>query len=122
MSQDSDRLVRLLITDHVDAFNAHDRQRLLAGLASDVVWTTGEDTFHGVSSLADVFDDGLWAMQPALTLTDLLVQRNRAAAQMLEVLTVDGRQRQFMIACFYEIRSGHIQSVKIYREGSADID
>lgn len=114
--------VRALVTDHVEAFNAHDRQRLLAGLAPDVAWSTGTDTFRGTQALAEIFDDGLWAMQPSLTVVDLLVDEDRAAAQMVEVLTVEGRQRRFMIACFLEVRAGRIQRAKVYREGSADID
>ena len=122
MAQAPDPSIRALVKDHVDAFNAHDRPRLLDGLATDVVWTTGADTFRGVSSLADVFADSLWAMQPSLNITDLLVDGDRAAAQMLEVLTVDGQQRRFMIACFFDIRAGRIHGAKVYREGSADLD
>lgn len=121
MTQTADGTVRALVADHVDAFNARDRSRLLAGLATDVVWSTGTDTFRGVQALVDVFDDGLWAMQPSLTIMDLLVDGHRAAAQMLEVLKVDGQQRRFMIACFFEVWAGRIHSVKVYREGSANI-
>lgn len=89
VTRTTDGTVHALVTDHVDAFNSHDRPRLLAGLASDITWSTGADTFRGVQRLLDVFDDGLWALQPSLTITDLLVDENRAAAQMLEVLNVE---------------------------------
>lgn len=108
--------------DHVEAFNAHDRPRLLAGLARDVVWSTGADVFHGIEELEEVFDDGLWAMQPSLTVMDMLVDEGRAAVQMAEVLTTEGEQRRFAIACFFSIRAGCIQQVTVFREGSADID
>ena len=121
MTQSAADAVQALVRDHVDAFNAHDHARLLAGLATDVVSTTGADTFRGHQALTEVFDDGLWAMQPSLTIVDLLVGEGRAAAQRLEVLAIEGRQRRFTIACFFEIRVGRIQSVKVYREGSANI-
>lgn len=115
-------VVRALVTDHVEAFNAHDRPRLFAGLTPDVTWSTGADTFSGTQALAQVFDDGLWDMRPSLTVVDLLVDEDRAAAQIVEVLNVEGQPRRFMIACFFELRSGRIQRVKVYREGSADIN
>lgn len=87
----------------------------------DVTWSTGADTFRGTQAMAEIFDEGLWALQPSLTIVDLLVDQDRAAAQMLEILTVEGQQQRFMIACVFEIRAGRIQSVKVYREGSADI-
>ncbi len=46
-------MVRALILDHVEAFNTHDRARLLGGLAEDVVWSTGRDTIRGVEVLAE---------------------------------------------------------------------
>ncbi len=122
MTHGADGAIRALKTDHVEAFNTHDRRRLLAGLAPDVTWSTSADTFHGTQALAGIFDDGLWAMQPSLTIVDLLVDHDRAAAQMVETLTVEGQQRRFMIACFFEVCAGRIQRAKVYREGSADID
>lgn len=87
-----------------------------------MTWSTGADTFHGTQALAEIFDDGRWAMQPPLTVVDLLVDQDQAAAQMVETLTVEGQQRCFMIACFFEVCAGRIQRAKVYREGSADID
>ena len=55
---------RTLVAEHLAAFNAHDSARLLAGLAEDVRWATGQDVFHGRDELAELFDDGLWAMRP----------------------------------------------------------
>ena len=52
----------------------------------------------------------------------LLVQGNRAGAQMSEALTVVGEQCCFAIAAFFHVRGGRIQQAKFYREGSADID
>jgi len=115
-------VVRALVLDHVDAFNSQDRDRLLRGLAEDVFWSTGRDNIRGAKAGAEVFGDGLWAMQPSLTVQHLLVDGDRADAQMSEVLTVAGEQRRFAVAAFSRIRGGHIQRTKIYREGSADID
>jgi len=115
-------VVRALVLDHVEAFNTHDRDRLLRGLAEDVVWSTGRDTIRGAEALAEVFDDGLWAMQPSLTVQHLLVDGDQAAVQMSEILNVRGEQCRFAIAAFFHVRGGHIQRAKVYREGSADID
>jgi ketosteroid isomerase-like protein len=115
-------MVRALILDHVEAFNTHDRARLLGGLAEDVVWSTGRDTIRGVEALAEIFDDGLWAMQPLLTVEHLLVQGNRGGAQMTEALTVAGERCRFAIAVFFHVQRGRIQQAKVYREGTADID
>ncbi len=114
--------VRALVLDHVEAFNTHDRARLLSGLAKDVVWSTERDTIRGVKALAEIFDDRLWAMQPSLTVEHLLVQGDRAGAQMTEELTVAGEQRRFAIAVFFHVQRGRIQQAKVYREGTADID
>jgi len=115
-------MVRALVLDHVEAFNTHDRARLLRGVAEDVVWSTGRDTIIGVEALAEIFDDGLWVMQPSLTVEHLLVQGDRAGSQMSEALTFAGEERCFAIAVFFHIRGGRIQQAKVYREGSADID
>lgn len=66
-------MVRALVLDHVDAFNSQDRDRLLRGLAEDVFWSTGRDSIRGAKAVAEIFGDGLWAMQPSLTVQHLLV-------------------------------------------------
>jgi ketosteroid isomerase-like protein len=111
-----------LVAEHLAAFNAHDSARLLAGLAPDVRWATGQDVFHGRDELAGLFDDGLWAMRPSLERRSIVAAGDAAAAELTEQLTIDGEQRRFAIAVFFRFADGLITSATVYREGSADIE
>ena len=111
-----------LVAEHIAAFNAHDSARLLAGVAPDVRWATGQDVFHGRDELEELFDDGLWAMRPSLDQRSLVVSEDAAAAELLEELTVDGEQRRYAIAVFFRFADGLITRVTVYREGSADLE
>ena len=114
---------RAVVLDHLDAFNAHDTDRLIAGLHQDVIWATGSDVFHGASQVRnDVFDEGLWAMRPSLTVRTLLVEGSAAAGTLHEALTVNGELREFDIAVFFTVHHAAIRTVKVFREGSADIE
>lgn len=110
-----------LVDEHLAAFNAHDTERLLSGLADDIVWATGRDVFRGREALIEIFDAGLWAMQPSLQCRSLLDGGDCAAAELTEQLTVDGEVRRFPIAVFFRFAAGLITHVTVYREGSADI-
>jgi uncharacterized protein (TIGR02246 family) len=112
---------RALVEEHLAAFNAHDTARLLAGFAPDAVWITGADTISGRAALAELFDDWLWSLRPVLRATSIVVDGDRAAAQLHESMTVDGEPREFAIAVFFEVRDGLITRGKAYREGSADL-
>ena len=68
-----------------------------------------------------MFDDGLWAMQPALSVQVLVRDQGTVAARLLEDITIDGMRRSFPIAAFYQVRDGLIHDVVIYREGSAEL-
>lgn len=114
---------RAAVLDHLDAFNAHDTDRLIAGLHQDVIWTTGSDLFRGTSQLRDeVFDEGLWAMRPSLAVRTLLVEGESAAGVFHEAITVDGELREFGIAVFLTVHDEVIRTVRVFREGSADIE
>ena len=39
--------IRGLLQEHLDAFNAHDTERLLRGLDEDITWHTGSDIING---------------------------------------------------------------------------
>ena len=113
--------VREAVLEHVAAFNAHDRERILTGLAPDVTWSTGRDTLHGQAALTELFDDGMWALTPHLHVVRLVVQGDRAAAEVVETLTVDGVEHVFTIACFFDLRGSVIHRVTVLREGTADL-
>lgn len=109
--------------EHVAAFNAHDTARLLAGFTADARWATGQDVFVGTAALADLFDAGLWALDPALEVLSLVVGEDRAAAELRETLTFDGEVRTFTVAVFLDVDGdGLIRRGRVYREGSADLD
>jgi ketosteroid isomerase-like protein len=110
------------VIEHIDAFNAHDTDRLLAGLSDDALWATGQDVFRGRAALAALFDDGLWAMNPSLEVRTIVSGEDASAAELMEELTVDGAQRRFAIAVFLRFADGLITHATVYREGSADID
>jgi hypothetical protein len=114
---------RAAVLDHIDAFNAHDTGRLIAGLRPDVVWATGSDVFRGSAQLRDgLFDGDLWAMRPSLEVRTLLIDGEAAAGVFHEVLIVNDETREFDIAVFFAVSDGLIRSVKVFREGSADIE
>jgi uncharacterized protein len=121
MSERYDQVERA-IRDHVTAFNAHDLQRLLAGLAEDAVWQTGQDTFRGRDELAALFSEAFRSIAPRLTIHSLLIDQDRAACELVEGMTVEGAMREDFIAGFYRVdTNGMITSAKIYRQGSADV-
>lgn len=109
------------VLEHIAAFNAHDRVRLLAGLAADATWLTGRDSLHGHAALAEMFDDGLWALNPSLRVLRLVAEAQSVAVEMVETLTVDDEQQVCPIACFFDLQGATIRRVKVFREGSADI-
>jgi len=110
------------IRDHVAACNARDLQRLLTGLSEDVVWQTGQDTFHGRDELATLFSEALRTIGPRLTITSLLIDHDRAACELQETMTIEGANREDFIADFYRVDTGGvIVSAKIYRQGVADV-
>jgi ketosteroid isomerase-like protein len=114
--------VRALVLNHVAAFNAHSTAQLLAGLAEDAVWETGKDVVRDQDGLRELFDDWLWSLNPKLTVRTLVTQGARAAAELREDLGIDKQRRSMNIAVFFETDAGRIRSVKVYREGQAEID
>ena len=114
---------RSAVREHVEAFNAHDTARLIAGLHEDVVWATGADVFRGRAALRDdVFDAGLWAMRPRLAVRTLLVEGRRAAAVLREEIVVTDERHEFDIAVFLTVSDALIRTVTVFRAGSADIE
>ena len=115
-------MIRDVVLEHLAGFNAHDTERLLATLHPDVVRRTGTDVFTGVDALRrDLFDDGLWALAPSLTVRTLVVEGGAAAALLTERLTLDGVKKSFDIAVFFTVADGRIAAVTVFREGSADL-
>jgi uncharacterized protein len=112
---------RTVVLAHIEAFNAHDTEQLMAGFAADAVWATGQDVAHGHAELAEVFDAWLWTLDPRLTVRTLAADASVVAAELREEFTVKGERRAMNIAVFFEIRNGQILTAKVYREGAADV-
>jgi ketosteroid isomerase-like protein len=112
---------RAVVEEHLAAFNAHDTGRLLARFTEDAVWITGQDRVTGRAALAELFDDWLWSLNPRLDPIWIVADGDRAAAQLHELLIVDGQRREFDIAVFFELADGLIRRAKVYREGSAEL-
>jgi hypothetical protein len=96
------------VSAHVDAFNKHSTEDLIRGLAGDIVWATGDDVFRGHRELGQLFDDGLWSMNPLLHVKAIIAEGGHASAELHETLTVDGEDRSFDIAVFFTVSGGLI--------------
>ncbi|MEV6792393.1 nuclear transport factor 2 family protein [Streptomyces sp. NPDC051320] len=114
-------MIETLIRTHVEAFNTHDLDTLMAGFTEDAVWVTGRTTARGRAELTELFAGAMEGLLPTLTVQHLIVGEDRAACQMVETFTFDGAELTDHIAGFYDIAHGRIAAAKIYREGSADI-
>jgi ketosteroid isomerase-like protein len=115
----SSQATRDAVLEHLASFNSHDAERVLIGLTETVVWATGKDVLRGRAELVDVFDDGLWDLEPRLDLHTLIVEGDVAAARCTETIVLSGETVQFPIAVFFQVRSGLLSDVKVFREGSA---
>lgn len=112
---------REVVDSHLAAFNAHDTEELLATFSPSAVWITGQDRFAGAHALRELFDAGLWELDPHLDVREILADGDQVAAQLVETITVNGTPTTFPIAVFFEVRDGKIARGKVYREGSADL-
>lgn len=90
-----------MVLAHLAAFNSHDTEKVLRGLADTVVWATGSDVLHGKAALTDVFDDGLWDLGPHLDLQSLIVEGDSAAARCTETMAENGQQVMYPLAIFF---------------------
>lgn len=108
------------MTRHIDAFNAHDLDALMACFGDDATWV-GTDRFQGAMELRDLFAGAFEALSPQLRLENMLVDGARVACELREDYSADGVERADRIAGFYRVEAGVIVAAKIYREGSADV-
>jgi uncharacterized protein len=121
MSVASDPGPAAVVTRHIDAFNAHDLDALMACFRNDASWVTGADRFQGAAALRELFAGAFEALSPRLCLRNLLVQGDEVACELREDYSIDGVDRTDHIAGFFRVEAGRITAAKIYREGSADI-
>jgi uncharacterized protein len=121
MSVAADRDPATVVTRHIDAFNDHDLDALMACFSADATWVTGADRFQGAAALRALFAGAFEALSPRLSLQNLLVQGDQVACELREDYSAEGADRSDHIAGFYRVEAGRITAAKIYREGSADI-
>ena len=121
MSVAADRGPAAVVRRHIDAFNTHDLDALMACFSSDASWTTGTDRFQGAAALRTLFAGAFEALSPRLSLLNLLVQGDKVACELREDYSAEGVDRADHIAGFFRVEAGRITAAKIYREGSADV-
>jgi len=109
------------VREHVEAFNAGDLERLLAGFTEDALWITGQTVVHGRGELSRFFGAAIDGLRPHLAVENLITEDGRAACQMTETLLFKQEQRSYSIAAFFRLHDGLITSAKVYREGSAEV-
>jgi hypothetical protein len=110
-----------VVMRHIDAFNAHDLEALMACFSTDASWATGADRFRGAAALRTLFAGAFDALSPRLSLQNLLVEGDQVACELREDYSAEGVDRTDHIAGFFRVEAGRITATKIYREGSADV-
>jgi hypothetical protein len=110
-----------VVMRHIDAFNAHDLEALMACFSTDASWATGADRFRGAAALRTLFAGAFDALSPRLSLQNLLVEGDQVACELREDYSAEGVDRTDHIAGFFRVEAGRITAAKIYREGSADV-
>lgn len=113
--------LRSVLEEHVDAFNAHDVERLFRSFDAEITWHTGSDVVNGRDALRAVFDQWLWARAPRLEVMHLVTDGDRAAMECVERMVLDGRPVALPIAAFFTARGGLLPSVRVYRERSSHL-
>ena len=121
MSVGTDRGPAAVVTRHIDAFNAHDLDQLMACFSTDVTWVTGADSFQGAAAVRTLFAGAFEGLSPQLQLRSLLADGDLVACELREDYSAGGVERTDHIAGFYRVEAGRITAAKIYREGSADV-
>lgn len=109
-----------LVGAHIDAFNQRDMSALVAGLANDVVWATGTDSFRGRAAVREMLADAIDGLLPRLEVAAVIADRSRAACELVETYVHEGVEHRASIAVFFDFGGVLIERVKVYREGTAD--
>jgi predicted kinase/ketosteroid isomerase-like protein len=104
---------------HVEAVDARDVDRVLAGLTDDVRWHTSGGRADGVAELGELLTEVF-----ALTTARLEIRRlvsgadGTVAAELRSTTYVEGLPVSGLLSAWYRVRDGRIAEARIYREDS----
>lgn len=106
-----------VVRGHLDAFNARDLDRVLAGFDDDAVFASGDQMVVGARAIRVLFADAFAApVNAELELRDAVTQGQVVACEMTERLAFAGGQHEVDVAAFYTVRRGRLARVRIYRD------
>src|SRR5699024_6797750 len=108
-----------LVQRHIEAFNTHDVDALLADFTSTATWVTGDYSVPA-GELREFFAGAMEALTPQLELRRVIDGGAVVAAEMNEVWTHHDRAKTAALIAVFDLSEGMIARAKIYREGSAD--
>lgn len=114
MSQTQD-----LVKRHIDAFNNHDVDALLANFAPSAEWVTGDYTVPK-GQLREFFTSAMKSITPQLTLRRSIGGGDAVAIEMTESWTNEGTSKSAALIAVLDLSDGKIARAKVYREGSSD--
>lgn len=109
-----------VVHDHVEAFNASDLERIVAGFGEDAVFASGEHLAVGRRGISAMFADAVRDLDATLEVRSAVTQGEVVACELTERLVLQGQEFIFHLAAFFTVRDGAIARVKIYREGSTE--
>lgn len=108
-----------LVQRHIDAFNDHDVDALLADFAPSAAWVTGDYTVPE-GQLREFFTSAPESLTPELTLRRAIDGGNVVAIEMTEEWTHDDDPKSADLVAVFDLDTGKITRARIYREGTAD--
>lgn len=108
-----------LVHQHIEAFNKQDVESLLTDCTPAATWVTGDYSVPE-GELREFFTGAMASVTPQLTLHRVIDGGDVVAAEMNEVWTHEGQDKNQALISVFDLSEGKISKAKIYREGSAD--
>lgn len=108
-----------LVHRHVEAFNAHNADGILADFTPDATWATGDYRVRE-GRLHEFFTTAMESVTPQLKIHRVIDGGDVVAAEMGEVWSYEGADKNAALVAVFDLVGGKISKAKIYREGSAD--
>lgn len=104
---------------HINAFNDHDVDALLADFAPSAEWITGDYTVSK-GQLREFFTSAMETLTPQLTLRRAIDGGSVVAIEMTEAWNHDATAKSADLIAVFDLDAGKITRARIYREGTAD--